>query len=819
MRLKNNHIVTLILLLLCFIQPALLRSQVNTFGHTIPQDGLIAYYPNSTEKSILYDSSNNGIHGLRYNTSAETDRNNTTYSCGFSGSTNSYAEIEADSFLRDEYTYSLWFYLDNALSNNSLQVLLEIGNNTSSSGQSVVIANNYMSNIDGVAILGSNNSGTALFACQSKTTVPTQKWVNVVAVRNQNSLSLYINGELIDKQSSGTNNTPKYPSSPGVFLGMSAKSFFPFEGRVDDIAFWSRPLSECEIKQVYGNYYLNFDQGGVSPASLHRACLDRVTGELSLSITPSNDTFSRFHHYGLWGRDNIYGSFELLVEENDINYLILKTVLPNKKRWELYLSSYSGCAGQDSILSNIIYIDDKAPDYVEPDSVSVDPVTQKIIAGWSKPSDTDIMGYSVFKVDNQGNNLLVDEPNALRYVFDINTFNPNQQGNKLAIAGFDSCRNGGVISNFHSPIFLQGWFSPKYQCDKLLNLKWDEYIGWATSGHRVIIKDTNSNQILFDSLFSNGDNTYTFTLPYLDLDLMVVVKAVKLLGGASTTSNILTFSFSEIKPPATTTDLYFTSVENNNEISLSANVNMGDSFTLLYQPQSTGNQWVEGFSGLINSTVFNWTLNPANTNNEVYLIKLLRYNVCNEVADSSVIAGTVLLSRSNQTLNWNPPNHFTLNGWTTDYVIEKFETGVWAPIANTNTTVFIPQGFGIQRFRVRSTTPDLVPNNKNWSLSNEIEIDLGFDSSQLDSFFIPNAFSPDGANPVFRVVNSALGFGEARLFIYNRWGEIIWDGDALVGWDGRINGSPVMDGMYIYMVEAHYRNKRKTLSGTVLLLK
>jgi len=25
--------------------------------------------------------------------------------------------------------------------------------------------------------------------------------------------------------------------------------------------------------------------------------------------------------------------------------------------------------------------------------------------------------------------------------------------------------------------------------------------------------------------------------------------------------------------------------------------------------------------------------------------------------------------------------------------------------------------------------------------------------------------------------------------------------------------------MYIYVVEAHYRNKRKTLSGTVLLLK
>ena len=820
MSLRLFHIAFLVSVLLLGLKPGLLLSQVNPFGHKIPENGLIAYYPNNSDKSLLFDSSANGIHGLRYNTSADVDRHSSvTYSCGFSGSTNSYAEIEADSFLRDEYTISLWFYLDNKLSTNSLQVLLEIGNNTSSSGQSIVLANNYMSNIDGVAVLGSNTSGTSLFVCQSKSTIPTQEWVNIIAVRDNNSLSLYLNGQLIDKQTSATNNTPKYPTSAAVFLGMSAKSFFPFEGRLDEVAFWGRPLTTCEIEQVYGNYYLDFDKGGISSAILHRACLDRITGELSLSITPSNDTFNLFHHYGLWGRDNSNGRFELLIEETDINSLLFKTILPNKKRWELYVSSYSGCAGQDSVLSNIIYIDDKAPDYIEPDSVSVDPISQKIIAGWSKPSDTDIMGYSLFKVDDQGNNLLIDEPNALNYVFDFNTFNSNQQGNKLAIAGFDSCRNGGVISDYHSPIYLQGWFSPKYQCDKNLNLKWDEYVGWANSGHRLIIIDTNTNQTLFDSLFNNGDNTYTFTLPYLDVDLKVVVKTTKLLGGASSTSNILNFSFSEIQPPTTATSLYFTSVENKNEIQLSANVNIGDSFSLLYQTQKDGNQWFEGFSGVINSTAFNWALGSANTNNEVYFFKLNRFNICNVVADSSIISSSVLLSGDNSALNWNPPNHFIENNWPSNYEVEKFETGFWTLVTTTNSPFYVPQGFGIQRFRVRTTTNSPVPNNKNWSLSNEIEIDLGFDTTQLDSFFVPNAFSPEGVNPVFKVVNSALDFGDARLYIYNRWGEIIWDGDALVGWDGKVNDTPVMDGMYIYMIEAHYRNKRKTVSGTVLLLR
>ncbi len=820
MRFKFYYIEFWVLVLLFIVKPVFLFSQTNPFGHKIPERGLIAYYPNSSNKSLLYDSSANGIHGLRYNTSSEKDRHsNLTYSCVFSGSTNSYAEIDADSFLRDEYSISLWFYLDNKLPSNSLQVLLEIGNNTSSSGQSIVLANNYMSNIDGVAVLGSNNSGTSLFVCQSKSTIPTQEWVNIIAVRDNNSLSLYLNGKLIDRQTSATNNTPKYPTSSAVFLGMSAKSFFPFGGRLDEVAFWDRPLTACEIEQVYGNYYLDFNQAGLSPAVLHRACLDRITGELNLSITPSNDTFGLFHHYGLWGRDNNTGLFELLIEETDINSLLLKTILPNKKRWELYLSSYSGCAGQDSILSNIIYIDDKAPDYIEPDSVSVDPNSQKIIAGWSKPSDTDIMGYSLFRVDDQGNNILIDEPNALSYVFDINTFSSTQTGNKLAIAGFDSCRNGGVISNHHSPICLQGWFSPKYQCDKNLNLKWDEYVGWANSGHRLIIIDTNTNQTLFDSLFNNGDNTYTFKLPYLDVDLKVVVKTTKLLGGASSTSNILNFSFSEIQPPTTTTSLYFTSVENKNEIQLSANVNIGDSFSLLYQTQNDGNQWFEGFSGVVNSTAFNWTLNSANTNNEVYFFKLNRFNICNIVADSSIISSSVLLSGDNSTLNWNPPNHFLENNWPSDYEVEKFESGFWTLVTTTNSPFYIPQGFGIQRFRVRTTTNSPVPNNKNWSLSNEIEIDLGFDTTRFDSFFVPNAFSPEGVNPVFKVVNSALDFGDARLYIYNRWGEIIWDGDALIGWDGKINDIAVMDGVYIYMIEAHYRNKRKTLSGTVLLLR
>ncbi|MFY0643741.1 MAG: gliding motility-associated C-terminal domain-containing protein [Bacteroidia bacterium] len=88
---------------------------------------------------------------------------------------------------------------------------------------------------------------------------------------------------------------------------------------------------------------------------------------------------------------------------------------------------------------------------------------------------------------------------------------------------------------------------------------------------------------------------------------------------------------------------------------------------------------------------------------------------------------------------------------------------------------------------------------------------------------IPSAFSPNGdnTNEVFRVVGDALEFED--LEIYNRWGELIFKGDPLVGWDGTYKGEPVQQGIYIYLVSfkrtqdgySHWFHEK----GTVYLLR
>ncbi|MBK8498602.1 MAG: gliding motility-associated C-terminal domain-containing protein, partial [Flavobacteriales bacterium] len=68
---------------------------------------------------------------------------------------------------------------------------------------------------------------------------------------------------------------------------------------------------------------------------------------------------------------------------------------------------------------------------------------------------------------------------------------------------------------------------------------------------------------------------------------------------------------------------------------------------------------------------------------------------------------------------------------------------------------------------------------------------------------LPNAFSPngDGVNDVFYVRGGP--FETMHLKIYNGWGELIFETeDPLFGWDGTHNGTPEINGIYVYSVTA-----------------
>lgn len=90
---------------------------------------------------------------------------------------------------------------------------------------------------------------------------------------------------------------------------------------------------------------------------------------------------------------------------------------------------------------------------------------------------------------------------------------------------------------------------------------------------------------------------------------------------------------------------------------------------------------------------------------------------------------------------------------------------------------------------------------------------------------IPNAFSPngDGINDYFlprQLLSRGLtGF---TMSIYNRWGQVIFESTSLdgSGWDGRLNGMEQPVGVYVYVIDAQFKDGQKQRhQGNVTLMR
>ncbi len=98
-----------------------------------------------------------------------------------------------------------------------------------------------------------------------------------------------------------------------------------------------------------------------------------------------------------------------------------------------------------------------------------------------------------------------------------------------------------------------------------------------------------------------------------------------------------------------------------------------------------------------------------------------------------------------------------------------------------------------------------------------IEVKPGF------TFYIPNAFSPngDGTNDIFK--GTGIGIKTFTLMIYDRWGNLVFTSNDLEkGWDGTFNGGDKvsLQDVFVWKVELHdENNKEHDYKGTVSLIK
>ena len=102
------------------------------------------------------------------------------------------------------------------------------------------------------------------------------------------------------------------------------------------------------------------------------------------------------------------------------------------------------------------------------------------------------------------------------------------------------------------------------------------------------------------------------------------------------------------------------------------------------------------------------------------------------------------------------------------------------------------------------------------------------DVRKVINFFTPNIFSPnnDGNNDVFFVRSNQPSLVLEKFSVFDRWGSRVFSRQGMItedidsSWDGKLNGSHVPDGVYLYHLE--YRdeeNKLQVKNGSVMVIR
>lgn len=144
-------------------------------------------------------------------------------------------------------------------------------------------------------------------------------------------------------------------------------------------------------------------------------------------------------------------------------------------------------------------------------------------------------------------------------------------------------------------------------------------------------------------------------------------------------------------------------------------------------------------------------------------------------------------------------------------------TYVWSPATNLNTTTGAnPTGYypTVGTFKY---TVDVVSENQ-CTGSDDIIVQV----VSGPRIFMPSGFTPngDGLNDFLKPISA--GYAELNYFrIFNRWGELVYEGNSLSkGWDGNYKGEKAEVGTYFWVMGVKDRfGKDEILQGDVALIR
>lgn len=475
------------------------------------------------------------------------------------------------------------------------------------------------------------------------------------------------------------------------------------------------------------------------------------------------------------------------------------------------------------------YFEDNTSPYIpELQTVSIDSNTQNVELTWNANGARDTYGYIIYKRDSNG---ILFEIDTVWGRFNTSySYSDNTTDGPLSysIAAFDSCFTQSTPPTYQTSakgsVKTSTYLSGQYDaCLGMVSLNWTSYSHFGNNPNITIFyldqgvwKDEpamtgNAHNITFSTA-----DTYSFVIRYkaadgreifsnkIDISTSDVLSAnINYLATASVEDGKVELVH-YLDPPTFVQAIAFSRKDNEGVFKEIGRVNVDDAWTSFTDQQVKTNQVNEYTCHLIDQ--------------------------CGNKVSQSNVAKTIFLQVSSNgneymnDLNWTSYEGF--EGGVEEYELYRVVDGITennpfaivGPNVNSHTddidNVVVNETICYQVVAVENTN---TYGFSQWAGSNQAC------APYESKIFVPNAFTPNGANPRFRPVFSFNEYLEFEMRIFNRWGKLIYQtNDPYQGWDGSIlsSGENATPEIYSYWMKFKDVNEKESVfQGHVTLIR
>ena len=479
-------------------------------------------------------------------------------------------------------------------------------------------------------------------------------------------------------------------------------------------------------------------------------------------------------------------------------------------------------------------LSDSLKDSYHPDiplitSVSFDTLKHGITLNWNKNSAKDVKGYIIYLKNNNLSSTLdtiLFQNNHIATTYQLLNAT-EQQVSEFRIAAYDFCPSIGkknqtsAQSEPTSSMLLTNTYDI---CNRTISLSWNEYKTWDDiREYRIFEKSDNNKWKIIDS---TNLTSYSKKLNEFK-NYEFIVEAISKQGFKS----FSTITKRYTNAPSIPKYNYTNSISvNQNEITIEHYVEHIGGVKAIKIERKNNDIYQEISTLNLNSNKMVFKENNLNTSRETYTYRIQLIDSCglpsaysNEITSMLLKLDSKIDSNGRNVISWLP--YVGYNGGVKHYLIYRSinnsDEKELIATNNSNELTFednltnVLQFDGNVCYTIIAEESSNIYNLNSKSSSNQV----CFSYSPL--IYIPNAFTPQGKNPIFKPVVTYIDIKNYTFSIIDRWGQIVYQTNEVEnGWNGSSGNQELSNGLYMYVLQYQDgNNKEYSTRGVVNLIR